>query len=127
MTHVTYDHFFKTTKYKKYNKHTVLSEKAYVSNLFAQKVKTNYLVNYKNQKTLIFNIGLKNSMRCDFRYLTFSLFRLFFSNSKVDIPKVLLNLNALTRPSNQVTTYKFNNYLMNSGSFLKSLIQLNMS
>jgi len=127
MSHVTYDYFFKTQQYKMYSKHTTLSEKIIISNLFAQKAKTYSLVSSKKQKTIIFNLNLKTSMRSDFRYLTFNLFRLFFSNSKVDIPKVLLSLEALTRPSNQVTTYKFNNYLMNSGNFIKSLTQLNIS
>jgi hypothetical protein len=76
---------------------------------------------------LWFSLGIQNSMRNDFRYLTFNLFKLFFSNSKVDIPKALLNLDALTRSSNQITTFKFNNYLMSSGNFIKSLLQLNLA
>jgi len=74
-----------------------------------------------------FNQILQPSLRYNFRYLTFNLFKMFFTNSKVDIPKVFLNFKALVRTSNQVNVFKFTNYLMSNGNFLKSLIQLNKS
>lgn len=97
------------------------------SNTFCEKLTTKKIYNTKTVASIWLNTALRKSMRSDFRYVTFNLFKLFFSNSKVDIPKVLLNLQALSRESNQVTTHKFNNYLMCGGSFLKSLTTLNLS
>jgi hypothetical protein len=73
-----------------------------------------------NTETLI------NSFKNNFRYLRINLFNLFFSKSKVEVPKPLLKLKTLVNPVNQVTVFKFNNYLMLHGLFLKSLLTLNL-
>jgi hypothetical protein len=82
-------------------------------------------VRTKNYMYLWFNLNFYNSLRYRFKYITFNLFKLFFTNSRVDIPKVFLDFESLNRPSNQIKILKFNNYLMRDGKSLKTLIKLN--
>jgi hypothetical protein len=86
---------------------------------------TPFISKKKITTNLWLNYTLQPSLRYSFRYLTFNLFKIFFTNSKVDIPKVFLDFNALSRSSNQVNIFKFINYLMSNGNFLKLLIKLN--
>jgi hypothetical protein len=79
--------------------------------------------NFKLDKQFSSFIG--NSLKVNFQYLTSNLFNLFFNNSFIEVPKVLLPLKALTSPKNQINIYKLNNYLTLHGSFIKSLIKLN--
>lgn len=77
--------------------------------------------------TLQLNKILKYSSKSNYRYFTFNLFKLYFVNAQVDTPKSLINFRSLTRESNNLVVYKFVNYLMSNGYFLKTLIVLNQS
>jgi hypothetical protein len=111
----------KSNQYKKLKKSTYIPLESVVT--------TNYITyNLNNLKITSNNILtyiIKNSFKKNFKYLTFTLFKSFFINSNVDIPKSLLSLKTLVNPINQLSVYKFNKYLARHGNFIKPLIEFN--
>lgn len=74
-----------------------------------------------------YNISIKSSLKYSFRYLVFNLFKYFFGNINIDIPKNLINLSSLTRVNNQVVIAKLISNLMVNGNFLNLIKKLNIS
>jgi len=96
-------------------------------NIFNNKKLTS-LSHTKSYKLFLWlNKDLTPSLRYEFNYLTLNLFKLYFTNSKVDIPKVLMGISSVERDVNKVIPFKFTNYLMSNGNFIKTLLQLNYS
>lgn len=60
-------------------------------------------------------------------YLNLNLFKLYFSNSKVEVPRILRGTSSLTRQANNINSFKFTKHLMSHGNFVKILLQLNLS
>lgn len=119
---------FKETNYVKYLSYNILPYNLKLPNIFSSTITTKKLTNLQLNTRLELNTGtLINSFKSNFTYLRINLFNLFFSKSKVEVPKPLLNLKTLINPINQVTVFKFNNYLMLHGLFLKSLLSLNLA
>jgi hypothetical protein len=115
----------KDKNYLKYVKQNKLNTDLITSNMFAQKLYTHNIINVQANHLQEINTLYYSLMQSKFKYLTSNLFKLFFTNSKVEVPKVLINFKSLVSPKNQVVIYKFNNYLTLHGGFIKSLIYLN--
>ena len=122
-----YDYLFKTPTYYIYNYYTVVPHKIYNKTLFSNKLGTKSLIALKNYNLKVLNQSTFNITRLNFHYLKFNMFKAFFSNSGVEIPDTLLHLKTLTNSVNQITVYKFNNYLTLHGLFIKSLVNLNLA
>ena len=92
-------------------------------NLYSLKLDSNWINSSKKYNKFKLSSPTYTSLRLSFSYLRLNLFNLFFNKSGVEIPKQLLNLKSLVWPKNQINIYKFNNYLMRKGSFIKEEVK----
>jgi len=122
-----FDFTFKTNNNLYCKKLTTLPPKVLLNTLVTKKLNTKYLVMFKNSFFINLDTHLFTTNKINFKYLKHNLFNSFFSNSLVEIPKVLLNFKRLASPINQITIYKLTNYLTLHGKFIKSLIALNLA
>lgn len=116
---------FKNNKFnniKHFNKNTLNTK---LINTFTSKPNINYINNKKKLNTTRYNLLSIKSIKFNFKYLTINLFKMFFNNSNVDIPKVLLPFKTLSSPKNIINIFKFNNYLSTQGKNITSLLNLN--
>lgn len=116
---------FKNNKFnniKHFNKNTLNIK---LINTFTSKPNINYINNKKKLNTTRYNLLSIKSIKFNFKYLTINLFKMFFNNSNVDIPKVLLPFKTLSSPKNIINIFKFNNYLSTQGKNITSLLNLN--
>lgn len=91
------------------------------------KLNTKTLSSLRKSYSVKLSTFLTSTVKLNYSYLTYNLFNSFFTNSSVEVPKVLLNLKSLVNPDNQITLFKFNNHLMLHGNFIKSLVMLNVA